>query len=53
MSLQVFDGISVSLLAHLAENMDIRWKKRATDSVKILRTESNAGVGKHDVVETV
>ena len=53
MSFQVFNGISVSLLAHLAKNMDIRWEKRTTDPIKILRAESDAGIGKHDVVKVI
>ena len=53
MRLQVFDGISVSLFTHLAENMDIRRKKRTADTIKILRAETNTRVGKHDVIKTV
>lgn len=52
-SFQVLDRISVSLFAHLAENVDVRWKKRTTDAVKILSAETDTGVGKHDVIEAV
>ena len=53
MGFQVLNGVSVALLTHLAQNVDIWWEESTADSIKILSAKTDTGVGKHDVIKTV